>query len=225
MGAVDERADRRRPAAASSRDPADLELAQARRDPGPVDPRDPAMLVDGALGVRPGVARSLMSSTGMPETIDALLRLRGRRRDRLAARARRRAPRAGGSARSTSPNERSLHVDPDPEARRASRSWSRSARRGRSVLPWDEQTRAILIGAVVIAAVGVIDDVFDLPPLLKLLGQIGAAIDPGLHRSHRRRLHAAVRRRRRPRRPSSSRCRCSARRPRRARAPSSGSSR
>src|SRR5687767_204952 len=39
-------------------------------------------------------------------------------------------------------------------------------------------TLAILAGATVIAAVGVVDDVFDLPPAVKLVGQIAAAIIP-----------------------------------------------
>ena len=49
MGAVDERliADGR---LGELRDPADLELRKRDRDPGPVDRRDPAILVDGALG-------------------------------------------------------------------------------------------------------------------------------------------------------------------------------
>ncbi|MBV8941427.1 MAG: undecaprenyl/decaprenyl-phosphate alpha-N-acetylglucosaminyl 1-phosphate transferase [Solirubrobacterales bacterium] len=37
-------------------------------------------------------------------------------------------------------------------------------------------TRAILLGAATITAVGALDDVFDLPPWLKLLGQVGAAL-------------------------------------------------
>jgi UDP-GlcNAc:undecaprenyl-phosphate/decaprenyl-phosphate GlcNAc-1-phosphate transferase len=41
-----------------------------------------------------------------------------------------------------------------------------------------ETTIAILAGATVIAAVGVLDDVFDLPPAVKLVGQIAAAIIP-----------------------------------------------
>ena len=41
-----------------------------------------------------------------------------------------------------------------------------------------EQTRAILAGAIAIAAVGVIDDVFDLHAAVKLAGQIGATIIP-----------------------------------------------
>jgi UDP-GlcNAc:undecaprenyl-phosphate GlcNAc-1-phosphate transferase len=37
-------------------------------------------------------------------------------------------------------------------------------------------TRAILLGAATITAVGALDDVFDLPPWLKLGGQVGAAV-------------------------------------------------
>ena len=45
-------------------------------------------------------------------------------------------------------------------------------------LPWDAETRAILAGALAITAVGVIDDVYDLHPVIKLLGQTGAVIVP-----------------------------------------------
>src|SRR5688572_1363975 len=41
-----------------------------------------------------------------------------------------------------------------------------------------DETRAILIGAVAIALVGVIDDIFDLHAGLKLVGQIAAVIIP-----------------------------------------------
>lgn len=47
-------------------------------------------------------------------------------------------------------------------------------------LPGDSQSRWILIGAVAIAAVGVLDDIYDLPALPKLCGQIGAALIPVL---------------------------------------------
>src|SRR5262245_4696697 len=43
-------------------------------------------------------------------------------------------------------------------------------------LPWDQETRSILGGAIVITVVGVIDDLVDLPPGAKLLGQTAAAI-------------------------------------------------
>lgn len=47
-------------------------------------------------------------------------------------------------------------------------------------LPTDGETRSILIGAAVIAAVGVIDDVYDLPAFPKLAGQVGASLIPVL---------------------------------------------
>ncbi|HXF30760.1 MAG TPA: MraY family glycosyltransferase [Solirubrobacterales bacterium] len=47
-------------------------------------------------------------------------------------------------------------------------------------LPGDTQSRWILIGAVAIAAVGVLDDIYDLPALPKLVGQIAAALIPVL---------------------------------------------
>jgi UDP-GlcNAc:undecaprenyl-phosphate GlcNAc-1-phosphate transferase len=46
--------------------------------------------------------------------------------------------------------------------------------------PVDEQTRGIILGALVIAAVGTADDIWDLPPFVKLAGQIGAALIPVL---------------------------------------------
>ena len=76
------------------------------------------------------------------------------------------------------PNERSLHDVPDPEARRARDPGRRRSWPGVLFLPWAPQTRAILAGAVVIAGVGVLDDVFDLPAGLKLLGQTVAAMIP-----------------------------------------------
>jgi len=47
-------------------------------------------------------------------------------------------------------------------------------------LPGDGESRAILLGAVAIAAVGVVDDVRGLPALPKFLGQIAAATIPVL---------------------------------------------
>jgi UDP-GlcNAc:undecaprenyl-phosphate/decaprenyl-phosphate GlcNAc-1-phosphate transferase len=47
-------------------------------------------------------------------------------------------------------------------------------------LPGDGESRSILLGALAIAAVGVIDDVRGLPALPKLLGQIAAALVPVL---------------------------------------------
>src|SRR5687768_15018009 len=80
------------------------------------------------------------------------------------------------------PNERSIHIAPTPKLG------------GLAILagvlvagvlflpmgdgPRGEETRAILAGAIAIAAVGAIDDVFDLHAAIKLLGQIGATIIP-----------------------------------------------
>src|SRR4051794_28955953 len=75
------------------------------------------------------------------------------------------------------PNERSLHDMPIPRLGGlailvgvlvAGLIW----------LPWEGETRAILIGAVVVALVGFGDDVFDLSPLPKLAGQTAAVIVP-----------------------------------------------
>jgi UDP-GlcNAc:undecaprenyl-phosphate GlcNAc-1-phosphate transferase len=75
------------------------------------------------------------------------------------------------------PNDRSLHEVPTP------RLGGLAILVGVLVsgliwLPWDAETRAILGGALAIAMVGVADDVFDLPPALKLLGQAAAVIIP-----------------------------------------------
>ncbi|MCB0874725.1 MAG: undecaprenyl/decaprenyl-phosphate alpha-N-acetylglucosaminyl 1-phosphate transferase [Solirubrobacterales bacterium] len=75
------------------------------------------------------------------------------------------------------PSERSLHVVPTPRLSGIAILIAVCAS-GAIFLPWDEQTRAILLGAIVIAMVGMVDDVFDLPPLVKLLGQIVAAVIP-----------------------------------------------
>jgi UDP-GlcNAc:undecaprenyl-phosphate/decaprenyl-phosphate GlcNAc-1-phosphate transferase len=44
----------------------------------------------------------------------------------------------------------------------------------------DKQTRGIALGALAIALVGTADDILDLPPPVKLLGQAGAALIPAL---------------------------------------------
>ena len=49
----------------------------------------------------------------------------------------------------------------------------------------------MLAGAVVITAVGVVDDVFELSPLLKLIGQTVAAAIPVLNGVNVAQLHAA----------------------------------
>ena len=75
------------------------------------------------------------------------------------------------------PRERSLHVIPTPKLSGIAILVAVLAS-GAIFLPWDEETRAILLGAVVIAGVGIADDIVDLNPLLKLIGQIAAAIIP-----------------------------------------------
>jgi UDP-GlcNAc:undecaprenyl-phosphate GlcNAc-1-phosphate transferase len=74
-------------------------------------------------------------------------------------------------------NQRSLHAAPTPRlgglaifvaVLAAALVW----------LPWDAETRAILVGAAVITAVGMIDDVHELGAAPKLLGQTVAVIVP-----------------------------------------------
>jgi UDP-GlcNAc:undecaprenyl-phosphate GlcNAc-1-phosphate transferase len=77
------------------------------------------------------------------------------------------------------PKERSLHDRPMP------RLSGLAILAGVEVagwlwLPGDGQSRSILIGGIAIAAVGVLDDIYDLPALPKLVGQIAAALIPVL---------------------------------------------
>jgi UDP-GlcNAc:undecaprenyl-phosphate GlcNAc-1-phosphate transferase len=75
------------------------------------------------------------------------------------------------------PNERSLHEVPTPKL--GGLAVLVAVLIGGSIyLPWDQETRSILAGAIVITSVGVMDDLVDLPPGLKLLGQTAAAIIP-----------------------------------------------
>ncbi|HEX5821837.1 MAG TPA: MraY family glycosyltransferase [Solirubrobacterales bacterium] len=75
------------------------------------------------------------------------------------------------------PNERSLHDLPTPKL--GGLAVLVAVLIGGSIfLPWDHETRSILAGAIVITAVGVIDDLVDLPAGVKLLGQTAAAIIP-----------------------------------------------
>jgi UDP-GlcNAc:undecaprenyl-phosphate GlcNAc-1-phosphate transferase len=46
--------------------------------------------------------------------------------------------------------------------------------------PVDDQTRGIVMGAVAIALVGTADDIWDLPPIVKLVGQAAAGLIPVL---------------------------------------------
>src|SRR5262245_65331945 len=75
------------------------------------------------------------------------------------------------------PNERSLHELPTPKL--GGLAVLAAVLIGGSIfLPWNQETRAILAGAIVITAVGVVDDLVDLPPGVKLFGQTAAAIIP-----------------------------------------------
>jgi UDP-GlcNAc:undecaprenyl-phosphate GlcNAc-1-phosphate transferase len=75
------------------------------------------------------------------------------------------------------PGERKLHEAPTPRlgglailvgVLAASLIW----------LPWEGETRSILVGAILIAAVGFLDDVYELGAAPKLLGQTVAVIVP-----------------------------------------------
>ncbi len=75
------------------------------------------------------------------------------------------------------PRERSLHTEPTPKLSGAAILVAVCAS-GAIFLPLDGETKAILAGAAAIAAVGVVDDIFELPAGWKLLGQTAAAIIP-----------------------------------------------
>ncbi len=75
------------------------------------------------------------------------------------------------------PNERSLHTAPMPKLGGLA-ILAGVLVAGFVWLPWDGESRAILLGAIAIALVGIADDVFDLNPGLKLLGQTAAVIIP-----------------------------------------------
>lgn len=75
------------------------------------------------------------------------------------------------------PNERSLHSAPMPKLGGLA-ILAGVLVSGLIWLPWDDETRAILIGAVLVSLVGVLDDVFDLGPVPKLLGQAVAVVIP-----------------------------------------------
>jgi UDP-GlcNAc:undecaprenyl-phosphate/decaprenyl-phosphate GlcNAc-1-phosphate transferase len=75
------------------------------------------------------------------------------------------------------PNERSLHEVPTPKLGGLAVLVAVLIA-GSIFLPWDQETRSILAGAIVITAVGVVDDLIDLPAGIKLFGQTAAAIIP-----------------------------------------------
>ena len=75
------------------------------------------------------------------------------------------------------PTERGLHAEPTPKLGGLAILIAVLVA-GLLFLPWADQTRAILGGAILIAVVGVLDDVYELPAGVKLIGQIVAASIP-----------------------------------------------
>ncbi|HET9164013.1 MAG TPA: MraY family glycosyltransferase [Solirubrobacterales bacterium] len=75
------------------------------------------------------------------------------------------------------PGPRSLHEAPTPKlGGLAILAGALSA--GLIWLPWDAETRSILVGAIVITAVGMLDDIYDLGAATKLVGQTVAVVIP-----------------------------------------------
>jgi len=77
------------------------------------------------------------------------------------------------------PKDRSLHDAPTPKLSGVAILIAVEVA-GWTFLPGDSETRAILIGAAVIAGVGIADDVYELPAALKLAGQVVATLIPVL---------------------------------------------
>jgi UDP-GlcNAc:undecaprenyl-phosphate GlcNAc-1-phosphate transferase len=75
------------------------------------------------------------------------------------------------------PNARSLHEVPTPKLGGLA-ILAGALIAGLIWLPWDAETRTILIGAVAIATIGFLDDVYELNAATKLLGQTAAVIIP-----------------------------------------------
>ncbi len=75
------------------------------------------------------------------------------------------------------PSERSLHQSPTPTLGGLA-ILAGVLLAGAILLPWNEETRGLLAGAVLIAVVGAVDDARDggLSPVLKLIGQCAAAL-------------------------------------------------
>jgi len=75
------------------------------------------------------------------------------------------------------PKERSLHTAPTPRLGGLA-IFAGVLVAGLLFMPEGEQTRGILLGVVAIVLVGALDDVYDLHPAIKLLGQVAAAVIP-----------------------------------------------
>ena len=76
------------------------------------------------------------------------------------------------------PNERSLHTVPTPKLGGLG-ILGGAVVAGFVFLPGDSESHAILIGAVAIALVGVLDDVFDLPAAVEAARPDRRGGDPG----------------------------------------------
>jgi UDP-GlcNAc:undecaprenyl-phosphate/decaprenyl-phosphate GlcNAc-1-phosphate transferase len=77
------------------------------------------------------------------------------------------------------PKERSLHDKPMPRLSGLAILLGVEVA-GWIWLPGDGESRSIMLGALAMAGVGVLDDIYDLPALPKLVGQIAAALIPVL---------------------------------------------
>jgi UDP-GlcNAc:undecaprenyl-phosphate/decaprenyl-phosphate GlcNAc-1-phosphate transferase len=78
-----------------------------------------------------------------------------------------------------SPHDRGLHVQPTPMLGGLS-ILAGVLVAGLAFLPGGEETRGVLLGATAIALFGVLDDLLDLSPAIKLIGQGAAALPPVL---------------------------------------------
>jgi UDP-GlcNAc:undecaprenyl-phosphate GlcNAc-1-phosphate transferase len=75
------------------------------------------------------------------------------------------------------PNERSLHEVPTPSLGGLA-ILAGAVVAALVFLPWDGETRAILCGALIIATVGLLDDIYELGAAPKILGQTAAVVVP-----------------------------------------------
>ena len=187
MGAVDERADRRGPAAPARPTSRTCGSSSARTSRACAIRATPSSSSTessgpwGSLGPPPGRRPSAAGDEPpCPTTIDALFAflVAAGLAWLLVPLTERLATRIGAI---DVPIDRSLHEVPTPKLGGLA-ILAGVLVAGLIWLPLEgnrgEITIAILAGATVIAAVGVVDDVFDLPPAVKLVGQIAAAIIP-----------------------------------------------
>src|SRR4051812_47724166 len=75
------------------------------------------------------------------------------------------------------PNERSLHEAPTPSLGGLA-ILAGAVVSALVFLPWDGETRAILGGALIIATIGLLDDIYELGAAPKILGQTAAVVVP-----------------------------------------------